>query len=104
MIMNLYKNMVSKSGLIAVLLVLLVLQSGCAQASSENVARNSTNNDIQRTQWGRLKFQDVERSYLLYTPSSYNSQKPSPLVVVLHGGHGDAEKTADNTGFESLRL
>ena len=110
MIMNIYRGLIIENGLLFSLFILIVLQSGCAQASSENVDRGSSyestrsivSSDIQRKQWGELRLQGVNRRYLLYTPESYNVQKPSPLIVVLHGGHGDAEKTADKTGFKPL--
>lgn len=110
MIMNIYRSLIIENGLLFSLFMLVMLQSGCAQASSENADRVSSHesvssnaaSDIQRIKWGELLFQDVKRSYLLYTPESYNAQKQSPLIVVLHGGHGNAGKTADRTGFKPL--
>lgn len=43
----------------------------------------------------------VTRSYLLYIPSSYEEDKPSPLLIVLHGRPSNAQRMADLTGFNS---
>lgn len=40
-----------------------------------------------------------ERSYLLHMPPSYDGKRPVPLVIVLHGGGGNAQTTARMTGF-----
>jgi polyhydroxybutyrate depolymerase len=39
------------------------------------------------------------RSYILHLPPSYNGENQMPLVVVLHGGGGNAENIEDATGF-----
>ena len=41
------------------------------------------------------------RSYLLYIPSSYEEEKPSPLLIVLHGRPSNAQRMADLTDFNS---
>jgi len=42
-----------------------------------------------------------ERSYLLHIPPAYRSGKPLPLVIMLHGGGGNAENAARMTGLSS---
>src|SRR5829696_1447046 len=39
------------------------------------------------------------RSYLLHIPPSPNRGKPMPVVIVLHGGGGNAEGMAQTSGF-----
>lgn len=39
------------------------------------------------------------RSYILHLPPSYNGVDKLPLVVVLHGGGGNAEQVEKHTGF-----
>jgi polyhydroxybutyrate depolymerase len=39
------------------------------------------------------------RSYIIHLPSSYNGEDEMPLVVVLHGGGGNAENIEKVTGF-----
>lgn len=51
---------------------------------------------------GTLRFGGVERSYRLYVPSSYSSQKPAPMVVALHGGFGTGEIFAEQSGFDAV--
>ena len=46
-----------------------------------------------RTSDGRL------RSYLLFAPSTINSNKPAPLVIALHGGLGSAAQFEGNSGL-----
>jgi polyhydroxybutyrate depolymerase len=42
-----------------------------------------------------------ERSYLLYIPVSYDSQSMTSLVLVFHGGGGNAENAMTMTGFNA---
>jgi len=47
-----------------------------------------------------LNFQGIERSYVIRVPGdSANSNKRVPLVLVLHGGGGNAENAEKMTGF-----
>lgn len=43
-----------------------------------------------------------ERSYLLYVPPSVDWNQPLPLVLVFHGGTGNAKNAAQMTGFNAL--
>ena len=49
-----------------------------------------------------LRVAGVERSYLLITPSSYQSGHPVPLVLVFHGAGGAPRQMARHTGFTAL--
>jgi len=76
------------------LLFWLLVFSGCKslQASS----------DVTGQQEGELSFQGIDRNYIIYTPQLYSATKAAPLIVVLHGGHGDAKKSFKRTGFDSI--
>jgi len=73
------------------------------QASAESTAGNrsqvSAADHHSGKQWIKFRQGNTDRDYLLYTPRSYSSDSPAALVVVLHGGHGDAERVAEQTGF-----
>jgi polyhydroxybutyrate depolymerase len=43
-----------------------------------------------------------ERSYRLYVPASVDWSQPVPLVLVFHGGTGNAQNAAQMTGFNAL--
>jgi polyhydroxybutyrate depolymerase len=49
-----------------------------------------------------IRVDGVERSYLLYVPSSHRRTSSPPLVLVFHGGGGRAQGFARHTGFSSL--
>jgi len=42
-----------------------------------------------------------ERTYLLHLPPTYDGKRPLPLVIVLHGGGGNAQNAARMTGFSA---
>jgi polyhydroxybutyrate depolymerase len=46
-----------------------------------------------------FEFNGVERSYILDLPSSYSSSGSYPLVLVFHGGGGNAENIKEMTNF-----
>jgi polyhydroxybutyrate depolymerase len=43
---------------------------------------------------------DGDRKYLLYIPTTHNSNKPAPLVLFFHGGGGHMEQAAADYGWE----
>lgn len=51
---------------------------------------------------GTLIVDNVERNYILYLPSGYTSDGSYPLVIVLHGGGGEAKGTMKMTGFNVI--
>jgi polyhydroxybutyrate depolymerase len=75
---------------------------GC-QVTTESAAGGHSNNSGKGNsvgkQWIDFRQGGTTRNYLLYTPSKYSSDSPAALVVVLHGGHGDGQRAADQTGF-----
>ncbi len=44
----------------------------------------------------------IEREYFVHIPEGYNSEELFPVVFVLHGGGGNAEKLGRYTGFTKL--
>jgi len=50
----------------------------------------------------QIFFQGLNRSYLLYTPPSYNTEKPIPVVLGFHGGTTTAQKFSETTKFNQL--
>ena len=46
-----------------------------------------------------LEVGDQDRTYLLHVPAKYDGEKLAPLVIVLHGGAGNASGTAKMTNF-----
>jgi polyhydroxybutyrate depolymerase len=39
------------------------------------------------------------RSYIIHVPESYDGSRPTPLVIVLHGGGGNAKNIGNVSGF-----
>lgn len=50
----------------------------------------------------KLQQGDLERSYILHIPASVNLNKSVPLVLVFHGGAGNAENAIRMTGFNQI--
>jgi polyhydroxybutyrate depolymerase len=48
-----------------------------------------------------LNHDGIERSYLLHVPPGYNETLPTAVVLVFHGGGGNAENAARMTGFDA---
>ena len=44
---------------------------------------------------------DLERRYRIYIPKSYDATKPTPVVVVYHGGGGNPESMIRLTGMNA---
>jgi polyhydroxybutyrate depolymerase len=49
-----------------------------------------------------ITVQNIVRSYSLYTPRLYNSNKPMPIVLGFHGGTTTPQKFARTTGFNNV--
>lgn len=55
------------------------------------------------TEEGRtLRVAGVERGYAIYLPPAYRAGRPTPLVLVFHGGGGRGRSIAPHTGFSRL--
>jgi len=86
--------------LLAALSVLLLTALACARTSASTPTSSPSlpAGQITRT-WTH---DGVQRSYILYVPTSYNSAEPVSVVLVFHGGGGNAEGAVRMTGFNSL--
>ncbi|MEO0077764.1 MAG: PHB depolymerase family esterase, partial [candidate division WOR-3 bacterium] len=51
---------------------------------------------------GTIIHRGIKRHYVLHLPVNPSSGQPLPLVIVLHGGGGDAAKVEALTGFSRL--
>lgn len=84
------------------------LMTGC-YAGDDNTfapgsARPATLGGIQKgvLQQLSLPYERLPRSYLIYVPHSYNPDRPTPLILVFHGGLGNAERMPLLTGMNEL--
>jgi polyhydroxybutyrate depolymerase len=50
---------------------------------------------------GSLNYQGRSRAYLIHVPPSYDGSRPLPLVLILHGGMGNAAGTEKLTGLSA---
>jgi polyhydroxybutyrate depolymerase len=51
---------------------------------------------------GGFRYDGDQRSYLLHVPPSYDGQRPVPLVLVFHGGFGNADMAVSLTEMNPL--
>ena len=82
-------------------LALVMLLGACSSIAaklkpSKQVAQPRTDAE------GSLQVGNLTRLYDLHVPSSYNSQKAVPLVLVFHGASGDGKAMEQMTGFSQL--
>lgn len=49
-----------------------------------------------------IQFDGRERFYIAHIPHSYNKYKPTPLVLVMHGGGGNPEEMSRDTGMNNV--
>ena len=77
------------------LLALTLSLLACARSRS---ALQPSQGDSTRT----LTFDNIERSYILHIPSSYDGSHAMPLVLSFHGGGGNAENEMRVSNFIPL--
>ena len=95
----------------------LYLSHGCAHRSGNTGYASATSaqerwKDTRRKKWieelgekfelRTVQFQNSSREYLLFTPASYRSTRPSPMVVGFHGGTTSDVRFARTTLFHRL--
>jgi len=92
----------------SLLLLQVVIFNACEASGEKQERRWFSRNDSKSTsdtkdaEYGEFRYQGNDRTYLLYTPDSYKGDKAAALVVVLHGGHGDAKVALERTGFNEI--
>lgn len=88
-------------GVLAALVAALAYATACGSNGNED--RASTPAAAAQVEagdhWRSLSFGGGERRYLVHIPPSYDGRSPVPLVMVLHGGGGNAESAVRMTGF-----
>lgn len=55
----------------------------------------------QRTERGRMRWDGVERTYVVRVPRTADSTRAPPLVIALHGRGGTGERMAHWSGFDA---
>ncbi|MFA5314797.1 MAG: PHB depolymerase family esterase [Candidatus Omnitrophota bacterium] len=75
---------------VVLLFCLAALAGGPVWAQEEKIAGNHE---------GSLVVDGRTRTYLLHVPGAYDGSRPWALVIVLHGGGGNAENAQRMTGF-----
>lgn len=86
--------------LLVVLSVLYVIVLACGRVSSPapDAPADLSTGETTRT----LTHDGLERSYILYVPTSIQWDRPVPLVFVFHGGTGNARSAIVMSGFNDI--
>ena len=80
---------------IMLLLLLCLLGGGC---SAKELMPESAPREPGRHKMS-LKVDGLERSFIVHLPAGYDGKKSLPLVLMLHGGGGNAKATMWETGW-----
>lgn len=80
---------------VAVVCAVLAIAPGSASGMGRQAGPGGTTS-------GTVTSNGVEHSYLLHTPSSYDEDRPAPLVVVVHGCQTTAQQEMELTEFNEL--
>jgi polyhydroxybutyrate depolymerase len=83
------------------LCLLCMLLTGCGRLAARRAARAPATlspGDVTRM----LTHDGRERSYIVYVPPTYDPAQPTAVVLVFHGGGGNAENARMMTGFDAV--
>lgn len=86
--------------LFVVFCILLLSALACARAKTPDPVKPTSQLDGVVT--CTLMHDGLERSYLLYVPSSVDPEQPVPVVFVFHGGTGNARSAIIMSGFGEI--
>jgi polyhydroxybutyrate depolymerase len=86
--------------LVAISIVVLAAAAACGRLAGPGAA---TAGGLPAGQSSRsLAYAGRDRSYVVYVPASLDRSKPVPVVLVFHGGTGNAENAIRMTGFNDV--
>jgi polyhydroxybutyrate depolymerase len=84
----------------ALLIVLFLVTLACARTNAFAPASSPSLHAGETTR--KLRYNGLERSYILYMPASVNRNQPIALVFVFHGGTGNAQSAIRMSGFNEV--
>ena len=97
------KKLVPLTTLVFLLSMSLATAFRSIQAEAGSTPREKiSDGDFSGDNYGKLYNQGQQRTYYLYTPKSYNPDRPMPLVLVFHGHEGSGRSIAQVSGFNDL--
>ncbi|MHC1782233.1 MAG: PHB depolymerase family esterase [Anaerolineaceae bacterium] len=86
-----------KKGSILACIIILVSMLACARNTTPAVPSPSTLPAGDSTR--KLDFEGFERSYIIHVPSDYDKTQPLAVVLIFHGGGGNAENAMNTSDF-----
>ena len=93
------------------LLFFLIILSCSSDIINNELSDNNNNNDEDTNQFTEIqyglsehvvKFQGIERDFIMYIPEEYNHDSPSPLMFVFHGFGGSNNMIMYYSDFNSI--
>lgn len=92
--------MTKRAKTLTLLLALFFTTLACARTSTPTPTQSPPLPIGESTR--TVNHEGLERSYVLYTPASVNWNKLVPVVLVFHGGTGNAESAIRMSGFNDV--
>jgi polyhydroxybutyrate depolymerase len=96
--MNNNRSIVSVAISLSILSLSLMMGSGLLSHAQEP---ESTSRLASGDHTRNLRFEDRDRRYLIHIPKSYAASKPTPVVLVFHGGGGNPDGMIKLCGMNS---
>jgi polyhydroxybutyrate depolymerase len=86
--------------LLLALIVVLATAGACGRPGG-HAPTAGTSLPLGESTWS-LAYGGRDRSYVAYVPASVDARRPVPLVLVFHGGTGNADTAVGMTGFNAV--
>lgn len=96
------KKKIVCSFFLLLVLLLSLMSSSCAFRSGHNTGHEADSNPSNNDYSSSILSDGLQRTYIVHVGAGYDKSRPTPLLIVLHGGGGDGQGMIKLTGFNAV--